>query len=104
MSDDVTYSANGFRLPFGGEIWHQKGRGCHTVYIVTGIPTGEKYSSKMAMSTDPREMGNTISHWGSILFEQDDLASYLHENEYECQGNLYDLIEERESDLSYDSR
>jgi len=84
--------------PFGGEIWKQPDFPCFSVYIVTGVPSdrddGVKHSH-MALSTDPREIGNTLcdrSMDGHITFTGEELAEHLHKLKYVCEGQLYHLL------------
>ena len=84
--------------PFGGEIWKQPDFPCFSVYIVTGVPSdrddGVKHSH-MALSTDPREIGNTLvdrRYPGPMTFTAEELAEYLHRLKYVCQGQLYHIL------------
>ncbi len=83
------------QLPFGGEIWKQSRHPFMECYIVTGVPPGKLHRNQtMAMSSDPREHGNTLVHvdGGRVLWDQEALAQYLHDLDYVCQGQLRDLL------------
>ena len=75
------------QLPFGGEIWKQSRFPYMTRYIVTG-------AFGMAVSSDPREQGNTIytTMDGEWQWTQEDLAAYLNELDYVCCGQLKDVL------------
>ncbi|MCK4784685.1 MAG: hypothetical protein KAV87_13110 [Desulfobacteraceae bacterium] len=84
--------------PFGGEIWKQPDFPCFSVYVVTGVPSdrddGVKHSH-LALSTDPREIGNTLvsrHDSGHMTFTGEELAKYLHDLKYVCQGQLYHIL------------
>ncbi len=88
--------------PFGGEIWKQPDFPCFSVYIVTGVPSdrndGVKHSH-LALSTDPREIGNTLvdrSMDGRMTFTAEELTKYLHDLNYVCEGQLYHILLDKE--------
>jgi len=87
------------QIPFGGEIWRQPDFPCFSRYIVSGVPSDQKDPnvkySHMALSSDPREIGNTLCDRdaeGRMTFTQAELAEHLHNLKYECEGQLYHLI------------
>jgi len=91
------------QIPFGGEIWKQPEFPCFSVYIVTGVPSDREdpnvKHSHMALSTDPREIGNTLcdrNTGGHMTFTAEELAKYLHDLNYECQGQLYHILLDKE--------
>ena len=73
--------------PFGGEIWEQSRFPYMTRYIVTG-------SFGMALSSDPREQGNTLCNMkdGKEAWTQETLAIHLDELDYVCCGQLRDIL------------
>jgi len=75
------------QLPFGGEIWKQSRFPYIERYIVTG-------GFGMAMSSDPRERGNTLcdTEDGKEAWTQQSLAVHLHGLDYVCCGQLYDIL------------
>lgn len=80
----------GLQQPFGGEIWKQSRFPYMECYIVTG-------SFGMGMSSDPRAKGNTTGiteapDGDGKPWTQRALASHLHELDYVCCGQLYDIL------------
>ena len=82
--------------PFGGEIWTQNRFPYMTRYIVTGVPSDQDVKhSHMALSSDPREIGNTLCDRdaeGHMTYTAEQLAHHLHDLDYECEGQLYHLL------------
>ena len=78
--------------PFGGEIWKQSRFPYMERYIVTGVPGPD--GRHMALSSDPRERGHTLCDKadGTMVYTSRELASHLHELDYVCCGQLYDIL------------